>query len=366
MLRKKNLKYGLMCLLALLLAGCGDETSETVSATTGITFQLMLPGSLEVDTRASSIVGTVTVEDVWVVQYNATENSFLNSMKFDGGDGIPGLNNNILTFSTSEASFSQLESRFYVIVNAGANFLDGFSGSEDELKAKKVAIPSNDLTGLKLLTSGPITYTPSNDGKVKVVAPLFRAYAQVTVIWNDGDSKGTFAINQMTIRNYPNHMALYARGGGALGTNYPIAADINATAPATIGSMTSGKGKTFLIPENMRGMGTAPSFADKGLAKYGPGGSLAGCTNILLEGTYQYEKYLADGTGLSDPIDVAYCIYLGTNLSTDYNIQRNYDYTVTLNLSGANSGDVRVQITDGKVVVFDKVDKIEHNIEFLR
>ena len=364
------MKYGLdklvfVWLPALLLTGCGGEVSEVVPAVTDITFKLELPGSLEVDTRAT--LGTVTIEDVWVVQYNEATNGYITAKEFDGSEGIPGLNGNILTFSTTSADFSQLTSRFYVIANAGATFLDGFNGSEADLKAKTKQVETNSITAeLKLLTSGPLTYTPAGNGKVMVVAPLSRAYAKVSVTWNDGDAKGSFVISKMTVRNYPKNMALYTRGGGALGTNYPATGDIDAAASATINNMTSGSPYTFYIPENMRGMGTAPSLADKGLAKYGPGGSLAGCTNILLEGIYKYEKYLADGTGTSEPIDVAYCIYLGGNLRTDYNLQRNYEYKVTLNLSGANSADVRVQITDGKVVVFDKVDKIEHDIEFLR
>lgn len=371
------MKYGLdrlvfVWLLALLLAGCGDETSETVPEETGITFKLELPGLLEIDTRVA--LGVVTVEDVWVVQYyeelnESGQRPFLTSKMFAGTAGIPGLNGNILTFSTESASFYQLTSRFYVIVNAGPTFLDGFSGSEDELKAKTVAVPSNINAEFKLLSSGPLTYTPTSNGKVMVVAPLSRAYAKVSVTWNDVDVKGSFTINKMTIRNYPKNMAFYARGGGALGSSYPVTGDIAATASSTIDNMSSGAPHTFYIPENLRGMGTAPTFADKGLTAYGPGGSLAGCTNILLEGTYKYEGYLESGsgpTGTSETIDVAYCIYLGGNLRTDYNIQRNYAYNVTLNLSGANTADVRVQITDGKVVVFDEVEKIEHSINFLR
>lgn len=364
MLHKKNLKYGFAGLLVLLLAGCGEEIPEMLLATTDVTFRLELPASLEVDTRVANTLGDITVEDVWVVQYNASTNGFIKSMKFEGNAGTPGLNGNILTFSTSSADFSQLTSRFYVIVNAGTNFLDGFSGNEVALKAKTVAVSSGSITGeLKLLTSGPITYTPVAGGKVMVVAPLSRAYAKVSVTWNDADTKGAFTISKMTVKNYPKYMALYTRGGGALGTSYPVTGDINAAASATIGNMNSGTPYTFYIPENLRGMGTATSFADKGLDMYGPGSTtgskLGGCTYILLEGTYKY----GDGA-TSEAIDVAYRIYLGGNLRTDYNIQRNYYYKVTLNLSGANSSDVRVQITDGKVVVFDEVEKVEHTVDF--
>ncbi|MCD8094507.1 MAG: DUF4906 domain-containing protein, partial [Bacteroides sp.] len=197
-------------------------------------------------------------------------------------------------------------------------------------------------------------------------APLNRAYAKVSVTWNNTGT-GTLAITGMDVYNLPNKMALYTRGGGSLSSTYPTQdADITAGPTAVVtGNMASGAPQTFWMPENLRGMGTAPSFAEKGLKKYGPtkesdgSNSLKNCTYIVLKGTYAYTK-----DSNANTIAVEYHIYLGSNLKTDYNIQRGYHYQLTLNLSGANTGDVRVRITDGRVVVFDKVEEIEYNIEF--
>ncbi|MCS2529313.1 hypothetical protein NXV85_17400 [Bacteroides fragilis] len=46
---------------------------------------------------------------------------------------------------------------------------------------------------------------------------------------------------------------------------------------------------------------------------------------------------------------------------TDYNIRRDYLYNLTVNISGANSADVRVMITDGNVVMFDAVEVLPVN-----
>lgn len=48
----------------------------------------------------------------------------------------------------------------------------------------------------------------------------------------------------------------------------------------------------------------------------------------------------------------------------DYNIQRGMFYDMTLYINGANSADVRVTITDGNVIVFDKVVEITNTVEF--
>lgn len=353
-------------LLALLSVACdGDTGAMTEKAQ--IIFRMELPPALEVSTRVTTppSLGGISTENVWVVQYNANNNNFIKAVAFTG-EGTLDLNGNVLKINTAGAEFSQVISRFYVIVNAGTGFLDGFTGTEDELKAKTVSVSG--ITGeLKLLTAGPIDYTPTSDGKVVVVAALNRAYAKISVKWQDTDDRGNFTISAMEVHNLPQKMALYTRGGGALNSNYPAGTDINTDTPSATGSMNSGTFYDFYMPENLRGMGTASSFADKGLKRYGPNGSLNYCTYIVLKGTYTYQKYLSDGTtpsGSAAPIDVEYHIYLGTNLIKDYNVQRGYWYQLTLNLSGANTGDVRVRITDGKTAVFDKVEEIKHTIKF--
>ena len=59
-----------------------------------------------------------------------------------------------------------------------------------------------------------------------------------------------------------------------------------------------------------------------------------------------------------------YCIYLGGNLMNDNNVQRGYEYNLNVQISGANSGDVRVTITNGNVVVFDEVETINKKVDF--
>lgn len=370
--------YWLACLLALVATTACEGDADGVGEESRFVLKLELPPALEVSTRveATPSLDDISIEDVWVVQYKATgdaeDGNFLNAECFTSG-GTPDLSGKILTVNTGDAKFSDVSSRFYVIVNAGKTFLTQFIAdtntdkSEAALKQLSVGDVTIDNSELKLLTAGPLDYTPGTDGKVILTAPLGRAYAKVSVKWeNKIASPGQLSITSMELRNAPNKMALYARGGGSLSDTYPQGDNSFASTPATIvsGSMSSGSNKDFFMPENLRGMGTAPSFAEKGLAEYGPtkeadsSNSLKHCSYLVLKGTYKYDS------SSSNTIAVEYHIYLGSNLKTDYNIQRGYHYQLTLSLSGANTGDVRVRITDGRVVVFDKVEEIEHNIEF--
>ncbi len=378
-MRYKIINTWLACLLVLLAATACEGDAGGVGEKAQFVFKLELPPALEVTTRAETTpnpsLDGITIENVWVVQYNATgtadDGKFLHAACFTSG-GTLSLQGKILTVDTQGAEFSSVSSRFYVIVNAGSSFLNDFiknentDKSETALQAMQVSATYTNAE-LKLMTAGPLDCTPGNDNKVVLTAPLNRAYAKVSVTWNNTGT-GTFAITGMDIYNLPNKMALYTRGGGSLSSTYPtVDADITAGPTAVATTMSSGTDYYFWMPENLRGMGTAPSFAEKGLKKYGPtkeadgSSSLKNCTYLVLKGTYKYDNMAAD---VNNTIAVEYHIYLGTNLKTDYNIQRGFYYQLTLNLSGANTGDVRVRITDGRVVVFDKVEKIEHKIEF--
>lgn len=384
-MRHKIINTWLACLLVLLAITACDGDAGGVGEKAQFVFKLELPPALEVTTRAETTTNPsldgITIENVWVVQYNATggtdDGNFLKAACFTSG-GTLSLEGKILTVDTQGADFSSVSSRFYVIVNAGSNFLDNFikegntDKSETALQAMQVSltnIADNIKAELKLMAAGPLDYTPGSDGKVVLTAPLNRAYAKVSVKWvKNIDAPGTFDITGMDIYNLPSKMALYTRGGGSLSSTYPtLDADITAGPTAVATTMSSGTDYYFWMPENLRGMGTAPSFAEKGLKKYGPtkesdgSSSLKNCTYLVLKGTYKYDNMAAD---VNNTIAVEYHIYLGTNLKTDYNIQRGFFYQLTLKLSGANTGDVRVRITDGRVVVFDKVEKIEHEIEF--
>lgn len=351
-----------LLLVSFFLGGCADDEQPQVEE--GIVFQLSLPGRIDVTTRTHALSG-ITITDVWVVQYNADNGAFLFAKNFTGS-AIGEATNNESIINVNTSDFSNHQSRFYIIVNAGTDFLTGFNGTEPELKQKTLDITPGTTYGPTLLTTGPLAYTPAatgleNAGKVVLVAPLQRTFACVELKWTKTVTfKGTIKVTGVKAYNLPTKMALYTRGGADLTGNYP-ALDALSVTSVDIGSseLPLGSPCTFYMGENLRGMGTGTSFAEKNLKGKGPGadGSLAGCTNLVLAAEYTYP-------GATAPINVEYRIYLGGNLMNDYNIQRGNKYTLTVNISGANSGDVRVTITDGNVVVFDDVEEINKEVEF--
>ncbi len=372
MMRKANIGLWI-CLLwgissVCFLSACVDD--EPVREEEGIVFRLSLPGRIDVDTRTPTL-SNITIYDVWVVQYNASNENFLFAKNFSGmasvggAIGEPENNGSIINVTTSE--FSDIKSRFYIIVNAGTDFLTSFSGTETDLKQKTKDITPGVADEPTLLTTGPLEYTPaasgSDKGKVVIVAPLQRTFARVILKWGKtSDFKGTISVTGVKAYSLPTKMALYTRGGGVLSTKYPALSEVSSsTAAINIGSgeLALGSSRTFYMGENLRGTGTATSFAEKNLVGKGPGdnGSLDGCTRLVLEAAYTYP-------GAIDSIAVEYCIYLGGNLMNDYNVQRGYEYNLNVQISGANSGDVRVTITNGNVVVFDEVDTINKNVDF--
>lgn len=393
-MKNKGIYYLLLSLVVtfnLLSTGC-ESTEESENAdsgrNSGFQFCLKLPEAISVETKTT--IGDsndkTLVKDVWILQYNADTNAFIRSLyKADNAsDDNDFVQENdymvrINTDVTSEAEkFSDITSRFYIIVNGGPTLLQGFSGTEAQLKEKTVDFtPSTGLTPI-LLTSGPSKYSPAASGstegneKVVFVSRLFRAYAKVTVRVQFNDASASLSDMTATITNIPTKMALYTAGGGSSNSKYPATIDnttMKTTETAFSGlTSTAGSSAYFCMPENLRGLGISESFEGKNKESNGPGstpvsisipdGKLTGCTYLTLKGTYKYDSSHANG------IKVEYRFYLGDNLTNNYNIQRDHHYDLTINIKGANSADLRVKITDGNVAVFDDVDTIENEVSF--
>ena len=370
-IRRWTGKWALGCVLAVsglrtvsgLLAGCSEESVETSEE---FRLVLKLPPALTVDTRGT--INQIPVNRIWVLQYvtESGTSTLKNKAFFTVPDDPAGKNPPpTIEITTGKTTFTQTNSRFYVIANVEQSFLSSFTGTEEELKAKTVAF-SGYNNKPSLLTSGPLEYTPDpkKPGVIPLVVPLRRAYATISLSWN---KKGDLAANNLSslvvksvsLYNVPAHMALYTRGGGSIKDKYPADKDGSTAITSTTGTqITTNLGPSssfeFYMPENLRGMGTAASFMEKSIPTKGPDGKLDYCTYIKLSGEYKY-------AGASAPIGVNYLLHLGGNLMTDYNIRRDYLYNLPVNISGANSADVRVTITDGNVVMFDAVEVLPVN-----
>lgn len=371
-------------IVLIACSSCDDGLPQQEKESgSGLTLSLCMPPELTVQTKAS-LTEHITINDVWIFQYagesptsplhvqHVTESGKITDMH-DKDSNISA--NYIIQVETD--GFSDVDSRFYVVVNAGddldvklGNYTQSGSNiAESDLKAETMAISNVPQNEIGFLTSGPIDYKqksvtegenidPAAESSVKAIidVPLRRAYAKITLKKSENSSKN-FTPGSILITNYPAVMAVAACGGDeAAGATYPTLASIN-TSTTEVTNSWNGNLLSFYMGENLRGTGTGSSMADKAKAQYGPGGSLDNCTYIDINGTYKYESSY-------DAVGVSYRIYLGGNLLNDYNIQRGYSYNLTINVGGANSADVRVTITDGNVVVFDKTETVNKTITF--
>lgn len=424
---KKNYTQ-LILLLAgifnLLATGCASSDTPAQPENNNFSFYIKMPDPITVETKAD--IGTadepITVNDVWILQYLAN-GTLSQCLYIDDKYKITSEDNNYLvkiqTPDTPDERFSDVESRFYIIVNGGAGLLNDFKAeavvtdkTEAALKKIMTYIDYNYLTTNTtppgLLTAGPIAYKPTttstdaetyptkadegtgggsetgtneggtNEGsngeenpaastdKVVFISRMYRAYAKVKVNINfQADEKfpySSFTVTECTVTNLPSWgsssdktIALYTPTTTAGG--YP---EVKGFKTLTFSySNETNPSFSFYMPENLRGIGQGTSFEDKNKSGNGPGtsGSLEGCTYLTVKGEYRYER-------TQDPIKVEYTFYLGGNLINDYNIERDHLYNLTLNLKGANSADWRVKITDGNVAVFDEVTEINNNVDF--
>lgn len=365
------------CFIALL-AGCGAEDMPTHTPGTAdkIPLEILLkqPDGLTVEANGSrantsATLEGITISDVWVVQFNTATNACLACKYYSSG--ISNIDNYKAQVTTGK-DFSNVVSNFYIIVNAGVSFLttDDTNITEDNLKKKAVKTadssgPIFDTSNAPLqLVAGPVKFNPALDAgtgttenaseskgvQAILLAPLERPYAKLEIKYTSS-GKGTFTPTSLKIKNLPRSLYV-CKGEGT----YPETGDIS-DAEQTIWSSGSTwdatTPQTCYIGENLRGSGTATIAKEKGLAAKGPGGNLTGCTYITLTGTYKYANDHNAG------ITVAYTIYLGGDLISDYNLQRNNLYAITLHIGGANSADIRVAVTNGNVGYYEEVKEVK-------
>lgn len=372
-------KFFLLIAVPLFAACESSMTDETEPD--GLVFRLTLPPALTVDaTRAADTpeLDGIVIENARVVQFRP-DGTLLHAIYCVSGDIEPIKNG--FTVKVNTRNFFNVESNFRVIVNAGADFLSDFIGTESDLQSKVTGVALSFEDGV--LVSDAIKFTPKEgnaDDNIQavIVAPLNRTYARVDVAWSNAvASPASITVKSIEAYNIPVEAALYTRGGTSANVYPPTNSKFRSGyTVANSNALLSGQYYSFYMPENLRGRGCGTSFEHKNIPEYGPtsdgtppvvgadgvpatdsAGSLDYCTYIDVIGDYKYNLS-------ASPITVRYRVYLGDNLIENYNVQRGYYYKLNVKISGANSADVRVTITDGNVVVFDEVETIDKTVDF--
>jgi hypothetical protein len=345
---------GYLLAIAMCLPACTDSVEPEVggdASSLRLCLSLALPQAITVEPRAEATVNGVSVTDVRVLQFasdgSLKSNKQYTSIGTDAATGLP-------TVTTGDTDFDDVSSRFYIVINTGddlGNLPTDPSASSDENKFLACTHTETDITSApQIMVYGPYEYsttttTTGNKKALQLLAKMQHIGARIDVSWII-PSDVNLTIISAEVENIPDKYYLYPQSATSLA--YKEAQTIS----------FSGNSFTFYMPENKKGTGTGTTQQEKSMMEKGPGGTLADCTCIMLKGTY---KYKSDDT---DPIEVEYRFYPGADMINNYDIERGKSYQLDITLSGANSADARVSITDSNVFSIGDPSGVDHTIIF--
>ena len=112
----------------------------------------------------------------------------------------------------------------------------------------------------------------------------------------------------------------------------------------------------WVIPANLRGKGTATKAEEKSAAT-APDGQADYCTYIEIKGTYG--RNIGGQTGALNA-ECTYRLYLGENLTDDYNVKPGYKYNLDATIKGANVLDARITVDESSYGLLDSRDIINY------
>lgn len=349
--------------VVLLLSACADDGEsdfDGCASSLRLNLSLAMPREITVEPQNTRAAGDVTdVTDVRVFQF-ATDGSLKKDHKYASTDiktdatGLPAV-------ETKETDFDDVNSRFYIVINTADKLDDLFgssaaSTSDESALSARVYATEDIFSTQQAMVYGPYTYTGSGSTVKKtlqLLAKMRHIGARVDVSWSIPDDVN-LTITSAQVENVPKNYYLYEQT--------PVPAVSEYLDPQSVNLTTSPNSFTFYMPENLKGSGKSVTPQGKNMVDNGPSGTLDGCTCIVLKGEYRYGT--ADDT---NGVAVEYRFYLGADMINNYDVERGKVYQLAITLSGANSADARVSITDSNVFGIDNIDgtdDVNHDIKF--
>lgn len=353
---------GCLLAIAMCLPACTGSVEPEVggdASSLRLCLSLALPQAITVEPRDGVTVNGVTVTDVRVLQF-ASDGSLKSNKQYnnqtetkittDATTGLP-------TVTTDDTDFEDVSSRFYIVINPGDDLKDvptdpdtdtSFSSFAESTFLAYTHTEADITSAPQIMVYGPYEYTTTTTtGKkaLQLLAKMQHIGARIDVSWTI-PADVNLTITSAEVENIPDKYYLYTQPAASL--TYKEAQTI----------FFSGNSFTFYMPENKKGTGKGTTQQEKSMTEKGPGGTLADCTCIVLKGTY---KYKADDTA---PIEVEYRFYPGADMINNYDIERGKSYQLDITLSGVNSTDARVSITDSNVFSIGDPSGVDHTIIF--
>lgn len=329
----------------------GDASGRTARMTFGLSAADMRTSALGA-AEGRSTVDEDALKNLWVLQFDgATDASKLLFCEYYDASMI-GVNDTTdddskKSYSLSVALYETTgDTKIYFVANVGPDRFQKFSAGD--------GVPDSDVT-LGSFEASTLAFASEAAVSADGVLPMIGSYEGSSVIASGTvqmkrlvakisfsfsiDVPGTekFTPSRVSLRSAASHTRFleHTLPTGTTGL-YPDAdsSDNFINYPAVSVSGTGSFTYTWYVPENLRGVvSSIESPSEKG-----PKNAPAGSTFIEIGGDYQR------GSALTD---VTYTIYLGENASTDFNVVRNYHYTVSSTIKGLNSRDLRVVVDRG-------------------
>ncbi len=313
-----TLKPVVMKSSAFSRANVSDEQGTALAVSMGGQFFDKTP-----DTKGSTGVDESVVHEVCVFQFNGTE-STSKLIKSEYYDALASME--LITALTESSSMQTI----YVVANVGdirSKYTTNTTLQEFQSSFYEMGTESSVTTGSDLPMIGSYTGT-AMPGLYSV--SLTRLVAKVTFsctvnLQNTGDA---FAIQ--SVRLYST--AAVAQLGTPTGV-YPGNTSVDEDKYvdyAAESSYTSGSVVTWYVPENLKGtVGSIGTEEDKTKAS-----APAYSTYIEVEGIYTFSNGRVEYA--------TYRFYPGNNLTTDFNLNRNTSYAISMTIKGLNESDARI------------------------
>ena len=357
----KNRQTALCILFLCLLSACTEEVIREATQPpfekgleeVAISLQC-LPAqvvgeewSASPDTRvADSGVKDNLISNIWAFQYDKSGNQITAPHYYT----LPA--NTVGSATANVMLRPATDCQIYVIANTNSNtWLNGADVSTlDKLKKLTHTFASeNDVYGgsnKNLLMSGGISVTikAGQDNALGSI-PLKRMLAMITFQYKfaTADLASKLKVTRITLNSVPNASQV----GEPTGV-YPSSVN-NPIEYSVITSPVAGTFYTGYVPENLRGV--TSNTDEKNKNEKAPAGALS--IKLYIDSEMDGGSYV-------------YTVYPGENNYNDFNIKRNYKYTLTLNLKSSIT-DSRVMaapancfvMKQGASIVFDPYERTE-------
>lgn len=340
---KYNNFYRLLSLL-LLLAGCHKEIIPT-KLVSKVSFTLKTPTMLVAETKAGTAVEELSIENLWVLQFDGNgDGSLLTKAIY-----IPAITNiNDLEMKLNNGSGQTIifvaNTFDQTLFNETNASMGVYSIASFKLKSISYSSENSLFTGTttkNLRMYGRYYGDIPNSG---ATVTLYRNCAKISFSYISEDgldvfNPGRIRVTSVQLKNIPATSSYNADPSSIILTNPALLIDYSAITGSNTGTGTgeaysigdySGN-ITFYMPENISGINPAVT-SQKNKAQLAP-----------LKATYLEIK----GEFWNNDIffkKISFKLHLGKNITSDYNVNCNTNYNVSLVFTGVDISDTRIVV----------------------